>query len=66
MKKKNTEHNLKIIKEIEKVRSKNNVNWMDLLRLAFRLSPRKATKLVKKINSEDNKISNLLKQLGKN
>ena len=66
MKKKKTEHNLKIIKKIEKVRSKNNVNWMDLLRLAFRLSPRKATKLIKKINSEDNKISNLLKQLGKN
>ena len=66
MKKKKTEYNLKIIKEIEKVRSKNNVNWMDLLRLAFRLSPRKATKLIKKINSEDNKISNLLKQLGKN
>ena len=66
MKKKNTEHNLKIIKEIEKVRSKNNVNWMDLLRLAFRLSPSKAAKLIKKINSEDNKISNLLKQLGKN
>ena len=57
---------LKIVDQIQKVRSKNNVNWMDLLRLAFRLSPRKATKLVKKINSEDNKISNLLKQLGKN
>ena len=66
MKKKKTEHNLKIIKKIEKVRSKNNVNWMDLLRLAFRLSPSKAAKLIKKINSEDNKISNLLKQLGKN
>ena len=66
MKKKKTDHNFKIIKKIEKVRSKNNVNWMDLLRLAFRLSPRKATKLIKKINSEDNKISNLLKQLGKN
>ena len=66
MKKKKTEYNLKIIKKIEKVRSINNVNWMDLLRLAFRLSPRKATKLIKKINSEDNKISNLLKQLGKN
>ena len=66
MKKKKIEYNLKIIKKIEKVRSINNVNWMDLLRLAFRLSPRKATKLIKKINSEDNKISNLLKQLGKN
>ena len=66
MKKKKIEYNLKIIKKIEKVRSINNVNWMDLLRLAFRLSPRKANKLIKKINSEDNKISNLLKQLGKN
>ena len=66
MKKKKTDHNFKIIKKIEKVRSKNNVNWMDLLRLAFRLSPSKAAKLIKKINSEDNKISNLLKQLGKN
>ena len=26
----------KIIGKIEKIRSKNNVNWMDILRLAFK------------------------------
>ena len=28
---------LKIISKIEKIRSKNNVNWMNILRLAFKL-----------------------------
>jgi hypothetical protein len=66
MRKKNTKHYLKIIDKIEKVRSKNNINWMDVLRLAFKFSPNEARKLVKKINSQDNKISNLLKKLSKN
>jgi hypothetical protein len=65
MKKRKTKDYFKIIKKIEKVRSKNNVNWMDVLRLAFRHSPDEARKLVKKINSQDKTISNLLKQLGK-
>ena len=29
----------KIISQIEKIRTKNNVNWMNLLRLAFSLDP---------------------------
>ena len=65
MKKKNTKHYINIINKIEKIRSKNNVNWMDLLRLAFLLSPNKAKKLIRKINLEDKRISNLLKELGK-
>tara|TARA_B100001559_G_C16356110_1_gene555095 strand:- start:564 stop:764 length:201 start_codon:yes stop_codon:yes gene_type:complete len=65
MKKRKTKDYFKIIKKIEKVRSKNNVNWMDVLRLGFRHSPDEARKLVKKINSQDKTISNLLKQLGK-
>ena len=56
---------LKIIDEIEKVRTKNNVNWMDLLRLAFKNSPNEARKLVRKINVSDNKISLLFKKLSK-
>ena len=36
---------LKIIKQIEKIRSKNNVNWMNILRLAFKLDPVNAKKL---------------------
>lgn len=53
----------KIINQIEKARSKNNVNWMDILRLAFKLDPKKASKIMKKINFDDKKISNLLKKL---
>jgi len=55
----------KIINKIEKIRSKNNTNWMDLLRLAFKYAPVEAKKLIKKINKDDKKISNLLKKLGK-
>jgi len=53
----------KIIDQIEKIRTKNNINWMDLLRLAFKHSPDEAKKLVKKINKSDNKISSLFKKL---
>ena len=55
----------KIINKIEKIRSKNNTNWMDLLRLAFKYAPVEAKKIIKKINRDDKKISNLLKKLGK-
>ena len=56
---------LKIISQIEKIRSKNNVNWMNILRLAFKLDPKGAKKIMKKINYEDKKISKLLNQLSK-
>ena len=54
---------LKIINKIEKIRSKNNVNWMNVLKLAFRLDPLNASRIMKKINYDDKKISNLLKKL---
>ena len=54
---------LKIISKIEKIRSKNNVNWMDILRLAFKLDPKNAAKIMKKINYDDKKISDLLSKL---
>ena len=64
MKKNNNKNNyLKIINKIEKVRSKNNVNWMGLLRLAFKRAPKEASQLMKRINSEDKKISSLLSKL---
>jgi len=53
----------KIINQIQKIRSKNNVNWMNLLKLAFRLDPKNASKIMKKINYDDKQISNLLKKL---
>ena len=54
---------LKIINQIEKIRSKNNVNWMNILRLAFKLDPQEAKK-IRKINYDDKKISELLSKLG--
>lgn len=53
----------KIINSIQSIRSKNNKYWMDLLRLAFKFAPKKASLIVKKINSHDKKISQLLKKL---
>tara|TARA_B100001027_G_C16126328_1_gene267226 strand:- start:474 stop:656 length:183 start_codon:yes stop_codon:yes gene_type:complete len=52
-----------IINKIQKIRSKNNVNWMNILKLAFKHDPRNASKIMKKINYDDKKISRLLKEL---
>jgi len=62
-KNKQIEQYLKIIDEIEKVRTRNNVNWMDVLRLAFTYAPDEAKELMKKINTADDEISDLLKKL---
>ena len=52
-----------LIREIEKTRSKNNKNWMDLLRLAFQYAPLRAKKVLKAINKNDQKISKLIKKI---
>tara|TARA_B100001121_G_C18342717_1_gene458731 strand:- start:334 stop:534 length:201 start_codon:yes stop_codon:yes gene_type:complete len=59
----NVEHYLKLIDDIEKVRTHNNVNWMDLLRLAFTHAPNEAKKIMAKIEHQDNRISSLMKKL---
>ena len=52
-----------IINKIGLSRSKNNINWMNLLRLAFKYAPREANKIIKKINADDKKISKQLQKL---
>ena len=54
---------LKIIDKIEKVRTKNNSNWMDILRLAFKSSPVQASKILSEIYKEDKNINILAKEL---
>ena len=56
---------LKIIDKIENIRGTNNINWMNILRIAFIHSPDETKKIMKKINSHDHKIYNLLKKLQK-
>ena len=63
--KKTSNKYLKIIDKIEKTRSVNNINWMNILRLALKNDPKKTISVMKKINSKDKKISNLLGKLVK-
>ena len=59
----NLKKKLKVIDKIQATRSKNNKNWMDILRLAYSLNPKATSKIMKKINIDDKKISTLLKKL---
>jgi len=52
-----------IINEIENIRKKNNVNWMNILRISFKYSPDETAKVMAKIYSDDDKISKLVKKL---
>ena len=64
MKKKNKNYE-KIFKDIEKLRSKNNKNWIDILRLAFKHSPSEAKKIFKQIVNKDKQLIKLAKDLHK-
>ena len=61
--KKKPRNYLKIIKQIENIRKKNNINWMNLLRLAYKYSPKKTAKIMSKIYIDDGNISKLIKKL---
>ena len=64
MKKKNKPSSyLKIIKKIEKARSTNNKNWMELYRLALSVAPNESIKIIKRILLQDKKITSLAKKL---
>ena len=54
---------LKLVDKIETIRSKNNKNWMDLLRLSLRLDFKTTSKILKDIVSDDKKISDLAKKI---
>tara|TARA_B100000989_G_scaffold298708_1_gene289353 strand:+ start:3638 stop:3829 length:192 start_codon:yes stop_codon:yes gene_type:complete len=54
---------LQIINDIEKIRSKNNINWMKILKIAFKHSPRETANVMSNIYNSDNKISKLVKKL---
>jgi len=60
---KSTRYYLKIIDQIEKVRTRNNVNWMNVLRIAFQNDPKSAKMCLRKINTQDQQISRLVAQL---
>tara|TARA_B110000483_G_scaffold236148_1_gene308807 strand:- start:683 stop:868 length:186 start_codon:yes stop_codon:yes gene_type:complete len=55
----------KLINQIQKARTKNNVNWMNILRVAIKFAPIEAKKIIKEININDKKISQLVSKLSK-
>ena len=55
----------KIFKEIESIRSKNNKNWMDLLKLSYESQPKKTLKIISQILNKDQRLISLAKKLKK-
>ena len=53
-----------IINKIQKIRSKNNINWMNILKEAFKVSPYATTEFFSNVSSDDKKINELSKKLG--
>ena len=60
---KNKNKDKKIINLIEVQRKQNNINWMNILRIAMENSPVKTKKVLENINKNDKKISKLLAYL---
>ena len=67
MKKKIVNYNyIKLVNKIEKIRKKNNNNWMDILKIAFQFAPERTSKIMSQIYKEDSKISKITKKFSKN
>ena len=60
---KKTSKGLKFVNQIQKIRSNNNKNWMDLLRLSLKLDFETTSKILKDICKDDRRISNLAKKI---
>ena len=59
----NIKEGLKLVNQIQKIRSKNNKNWMDLLRLSLKLDFNSTSKILKEICKDDKRISNLAQKI---
>jgi hypothetical protein len=56
---------LDLVNQIQKVRSKNNKNWMDLLRLSLEIDFNSTSKILKEICKDDKTISRLAQRIYK-
>ena len=56
---------LRLVKKIQNIRSKNNKNWIDLLRLSLELDFDSTSKILKEICKDDSRISVLAKKIYK-
>ncbi len=52
-----------VIKEVTRIRRKNNNCWMELLGLAIKAKPRQAKKILQDITENDQKVTKWMKKL---
>ena len=64
-KNKKIKEGLDLVNQIQKIRAKNNKNWMDLLRLSLKLDFNTTSKIIKEICKDDKRISNLAQKIYK-
>jgi len=57
--------NDRIINQMSEIRAQNNDNWMDILKLSFRVAPDEAKEIMRRIVDCDEKIKDLSKELVK-
>lgn len=51
------------IKKMEKIREKNNVLWMKILRIAYESNPKETKKIIEVISDNDNNVRNIFKEM---
>ncbi len=54
-----------LVNQIQKIRAKNNKNWMDLLRLSLKLDFNLTSRILKEICKDDKRISKLAEKIHK-
>jgi len=52
-----------IFNQITEIRAKNNKNWMNLMRLAFKYAPAEAKEIMKNISECDQEVTKLTRKL---
>ena len=56
---------LTLVNQIQKIRSKNDINWMNLLRLALKLDHKSTSKILSEIYKDDQRITKLAEKIYK-
>lgn len=53
----------RIVRDIRTIRAWNNIEWMKILEIALKHSPEETKKVLREINNNDRRISDLLGEL---
>ena len=56
---------LSLINKIQRIRSKNNKNWMDLVKLSLKLDFNNTSKILSGIYKNDNEVVKITKEISK-